>query len=139
MDRAADGDPLVTLLRGAISIPARGQDHEAAGILKNHGGLWGVQREHLKRSAMTENHTSRDPEAFRDTGGPPTSRRRILETAVLGVAGALPFRVQEAQAQMTSSNQDRFERGLDVLRRIGGRDFDAPINSLAETSPDLAR
>jgi 4-carboxymuconolactone decarboxylase len=36
-------------------------------------------------------------------------------------------------------NQDRFERGLRVLRRIGGPNYDGPINRLAEISPDLAR
>lgn len=33
----------------------------------------------------------------------------------------------------------RFERGLELLRQIGGQDFDRPINSLAEVSPDLSR
>jgi 4-carboxymuconolactone decarboxylase len=35
--------------------------------------------------------------------------------------------------------EDRFARGLRVLRRIGGENYDGPINRLAETSPDLAR
>jgi 4-carboxymuconolactone decarboxylase len=36
-------------------------------------------------------------------------------------------------------NEDRFERGLRILRRIGGPNYDGPINRLAETSPDLSR
>ncbi|TGQ46952.1 carboxymuconolactone decarboxylase family protein [Mesorhizobium sp. M00.F.Ca.ET.216.01.1.1] len=41
---------------------------------------------------------------------------------------------------MTSeSHEDRFSRGLEILRRIGGLNFDEPINALAETSADLSR
>jgi 4-carboxymuconolactone decarboxylase len=41
---------------------------------------------------------------------------------------------------MTSeSHEDRFSRGLEILRRIGGLNFDGPINALAETSADLSR
>jgi 4-carboxymuconolactone decarboxylase len=36
-------------------------------------------------------------------------------------------------------SDDRFSRGLDILRQIGGENFDGPINSLAETSADLSR
>jgi 4-carboxymuconolactone decarboxylase len=35
--------------------------------------------------------------------------------------------------------EDRFSRGLEILRRIGGENFDGPINALAETSADLSR
>lgn len=73
------------------------------------------------------------------TGGPATSRRRVLETALLGAAGSLSLVTHEAQAQVNSSSQERFERGLEVLRIIGGKNYDAPIKSLAETSPDLSR
>ncbi|PWU70748.1 carboxymuconolactone decarboxylase [Ochrobactrum sp. POC9] len=41
---------------------------------------------------------------------------------------------------MTSESHDnRFSRGLEILRRIGGENFDGPINALAETSADLSR
>lgn len=41
---------------------------------------------------------------------------------------------------MTSeSHEDRFSRGLEILRRIGGLNFDEPIKALAETSADLSR
>jgi 4-carboxymuconolactone decarboxylase len=33
----------------------------------------------------------------------------------------------------------RFERGRAILRRIGGQDFEGPVNRLAQVSPDLAR
>lgn len=36
-------------------------------------------------------------------------------------------------------HEDRFSRGLEILRRIGGQNFDGPINALAETSADLSR
>ena len=34
---------------------------------------------------------------------------------------------------------ERLERGTEMLRKIGGRDFDGPIKRLAEVSPDMAR
>lgn len=37
------------------------------------------------------------------------------------------------------ANGERFERGMEVLQRIGGEGFDLPIKHLAEASPDLAR
>jgi len=41
---------------------------------------------------------------------------------------------------MTATSQDnRYSRGLEILRQIGGENFDGPINSLAETSSDLSR
>jgi 4-carboxymuconolactone decarboxylase len=38
-----------------------------------------------------------------------------------------------------TATNDRFSRGLDILRQIGGENFDGPINSLAETSADFSR
>lgn len=35
--------------------------------------------------------------------------------------------------------QQRYARGLRILRRIGGEDYDGPIQRLAQTSPDLSR
>ncbi|OAF09915.1 carboxymuconolactone decarboxylase [Bradyrhizobium centrolobii] len=41
---------------------------------------------------------------------------------------------------MTATSQySRYSRGLEILRQIGGENFDEPINSLAETSVDLSR
>jgi 4-carboxymuconolactone decarboxylase len=37
------------------------------------------------------------------------------------------------------SCDDRFSRGLQVLRQIGGDNFDGPINALAETSAEFSR
>jgi 4-carboxymuconolactone decarboxylase len=39
----------------------------------------------------------------------------------------------------TIFGDDRYARGLKILRQIGGEDFEAPINSLAAISPDLSR
>ncbi len=39
----------------------------------------------------------------------------------------------------SESRGDRFSRGLEILRQIGGENFDGPINALAETSADLSR
>jgi 4-carboxymuconolactone decarboxylase len=35
--------------------------------------------------------------------------------------------------------EDRYERGLELLKQIGGEGYDEPINTLRELSPDLAR
>ncbi|WP_278078089.1 carboxymuconolactone decarboxylase family protein [Mesorhizobium sp. WSM4884] len=43
------------------------------------------------------------------------------------------------QTMAQEANGRRFERGMEVLRRIGGEGFDLPIKRLAEASPDLAR
>jgi len=40
---------------------------------------------------------------------------------------------------VTTGCTERYERGLAILRRIGGEDFDGPVNRLAQVSPDLAR
>jgi 4-carboxymuconolactone decarboxylase len=37
------------------------------------------------------------------------------------------------------ANGERFERGMEILQRIGGEGFNIPIKRLAEASPDLAR
>lgn len=39
----------------------------------------------------------------------------------------------------SETHENRFSRGLEMLRRIGGENFDGPINALAETSADLSR
>lgn len=39
----------------------------------------------------------------------------------------------------SETHEDRFSRGLDLLRRIGGENFDGPVKALAETSADLSR
>src|SRR6266446_2522288 len=36
-------------------------------------------------------------------------------------------------------DEERYARGLRILRRIGGEDYDGPIKRLAQTSPDLSR
>jgi 4-carboxymuconolactone decarboxylase len=38
-----------------------------------------------------------------------------------------------------NDNDQRFERGMAVLRQIGGHDHDGPVNRLAQVSPDMAR
>jgi 4-carboxymuconolactone decarboxylase len=37
------------------------------------------------------------------------------------------------------TNEQRYARGLEVLRRIGGPDFDVQLKAAARTAPDLAR
>ena len=37
------------------------------------------------------------------------------------------------------TNAQRYARGIDVLRRIGGPDYDVQLKAAAETAPDLAR
>ena len=35
--------------------------------------------------------------------------------------------------------EDRYERGLELLKQVGGEGYDGPINTLRELAPDLAR
>jgi alkylhydroperoxidase/carboxymuconolactone decarboxylase family protein YurZ len=44
-----------------------------------------------------------------------------------------------AYADTDQTSQQRFARGMEVLRKIRGEGFDVPIKRLAEISPDLAR
>lgn len=37
-----------------------------------------------------------------------------------------------------NAKDDRLQRGIEILKQIGGPGYDGPINRLAETSPDLA-
>ena len=37
------------------------------------------------------------------------------------------------------TNDERYARGLAVLRRIGGPDYDVQLKAAARTAPDLAR
>lgn len=39
----------------------------------------------------------------------------------------------------TLTNDERFARGIEVLRRIGGPDYDAQLQAAAKTAPELAR
>jgi 4-carboxymuconolactone decarboxylase len=45
----------------------------------------------------------------------------------------------EIRTRAVTDSTERFERGRSILRRIGGQDFDGPVNRLAQISPDLAR
>jgi 4-carboxymuconolactone decarboxylase len=38
-----------------------------------------------------------------------------------------------------TNTTDRFQRGLEILKQVGGADYDAPLNSLRELAPDFAR
>jgi 4-carboxymuconolactone decarboxylase len=54
--------------------------------------------------------------------------------------GETPATINQKAYAMTATSQDsRYSRGLEILRQIGGENFDGPINSLAETSVDLSR
>jgi len=54
----------------------------------------------------------------------------------LTLTNALP---RAAIAATGETSEQRFARGMEVLRKIGGEGFDIPIKRLAEVSPDLAR
>lgn len=66
-------------------------------------------------------------------------RRSVLQTLLAATAGPLVALGQKAHAMTSTTDDDRFSRGLALLRRIGGEKFDEPIKRLAETSPDLSR
>lgn len=64
-------------------------------------------------------------------------RRTMLLAAGSLAAGAGPGSDAAGSENMTEN--ERYASGLDVLRRIGGPDFDGPIGRLARISPDMAR
>lgn len=63
--------------------------------------------------------------------------RTMLLAAGSLAAGAGPG--AEAAGSESITENERYARGLDVLRKIGGPDFDGPISRLARISPDMAR
>ena len=65
-----------------------------------------------------------------------SSRRHILAAAVTVTAGATVS--SNAIAETNGGHADRRERGLSVLRQIGGQGFDGPITRLARVSEDMA-
>ncbi len=40
---------------------------------------------------------------------------------------------------MTTTQSSLYELGIDILKQVGGVTYDAPLNSLQEIAPDLAR
>ncbi len=70
------------------------------------------------------------------TGRATFSRRWIAKIGAGGLAGIL---ASTGRGWSDNSGTDRLSRGFDILRRIGGENFDGPVKSLAETSPDLSR
>jgi 4-carboxymuconolactone decarboxylase len=70
---------------------------------------------------------------------PADNRRGFLAAALGGAVGSVAPIIHGSKAMTEQSTQYRYQRGLELLRRIGGEDFDGPINSLAEVSPDLSR
>src|SRR5262245_45278701 len=69
--------------------------------------------------------------------GRASSRRRFIGAAFVAASSFAISR--SGQAMASESHEDRFSRGLEMLRRIGAENFDGPINALAETSADLSR
>ena len=73
------------------------------------------------------------------------SRRRFVRTggALLAAAAAptalLTATIRRRGEEGTALEGDRYRRGLQVLRQVGGADYDGPINNLREVAPDLAR
>lgn len=67
------------------------------------------------------------------------SRREMLTTAIsaLGAAGVVCVGTGPAMAVGTSD--ERYHRGLQVLKQVGGAGYDVQIKKLAEVAPDLAR
>jgi hypothetical protein len=58
---------------------------------------------------------------------PPTPSRRAFLTTVAGTAGMTATMNGASRVMAEQPNEDRFERGLRILRRIGGTNYDGPI------------
>jgi 4-carboxymuconolactone decarboxylase len=68
-----------------------------------------------------------------------TTTAELFGAALVAAGGTLATINQKAYAMTATSQDNRYSRGLEILRQIGGENFDGPINSLAETSSDLSR
>lgn len=67
-------------------------------------------------------------------------RRQVIRGGgALAAAAVAPGAVTALGNERTHPGADRFERGLEVLKKVGGAGYDAPINRLSELAPDLAR
>src|SRR5438132_924480 len=49
------------------------------------------------------------------------------------------MRLRTTNMNACKHSDERFARGIEVLKKIGGEGYDIPINRLAEVAPDLAR
>jgi 4-carboxymuconolactone decarboxylase len=75
------------------------------------------------------------------------SRRGFLRTGgVVVAAAAAPMALLAAATRRSLGDNtavdvdtDRYRRGLQVLRQVGGADYDRPISNLSQVAPDLAR
>jgi 4-carboxymuconolactone decarboxylase len=75
------------------------------------------------------------------------SRRGFLRTGgVVVAAAAAPLALLAAATRQSLGDNtavdvdtDRYQRGLQVLRQVGGADYDRPISNLSQVAPDLAR
>src|SRR5258705_12094397 len=66
------------------------------------------------------------------------SRRRFIETAFFAATSS--FVISRSNYAMASESRgDRFSRGLEILRQIGGGKFYGAGNLLSENAPRLSR
>jgi len=71
---------------------------------------------------------------------PLPSRRALLANAVCAIGSVGMMAAGTARASTTNETADaRYERGMQMLERIGGEGYDIPVKRLAEVAPDLAR
>ena len=69
-------------------------------------------------------------------------RRGFVRVASLGIAGCAAGSgsgAKRSTVDTMSEDRKRYERGLEVLRKVGGRDYEEPIKAVAEVSPVFAR
>lgn len=67
------------------------------------------------------------------------ARRSLLSSMVGATAGVVLGMTTSNEAVASETTDARFERGLNLLRQVGGKDYYAPIERLAQISLDLAR
>ena len=68
------------------------------------------------------------------------SRRALLANAACAIGSVGIMAGATARASTTNETADaRYERGMQMLKRIGGEGYDIPVKRLAEVAPDLAR
>ncbi|MGV6873979.1 carboxymuconolactone decarboxylase family protein [Pseudochelatococcus sp. B33] len=106
----------------SFSIPTRGEFMSKADLPVRNG---------------SKPHQSGEPIA---AISPISSRRALLASAACAIGSVGVMRAGPVRAATANDTADvRYERGMQILKQIGGDGYDIPVKRLAEVAPDLAR
>ncbi len=77
-------------------------------------------------------------------GSMPRSAGFVRSGGVVGAAAATTVQAAATRQSLGDNtagdvDTDRYRRGLEVLKQVGGADYERPIRNLSRVAPDLAR